>query len=107
MNARIHWSGHGAAVHEAIALEQIQAVVMLREVQSARLAIPDDLDTKVVGPRLRSLKCLASSTLSAAILDLDLDAKVMLSTKTGQMTCTPSFSQMKMEPSAQMWAKPS
>jgi hypothetical protein len=41
----------------------------------------------VVGPKLHGLKCLAMAVVSSAIFVLDLDAKVMLLMKTGQMTC--------------------
>jgi hypothetical protein len=46
-NAGIERRGDGAAIGEAIALKQIEAVAVLREVQSACLAIPDDLDAEL------------------------------------------------------------
>jgi hypothetical protein len=64
--------------------------------QSQMISMPS---WKVVGPKSWSLKCSAIHCLSSLILSLDLDARVMSSTKTGRMTLTPSCSQMKIEAS--------
>jgi hypothetical protein len=108
MRAGVKRRGDGTAVREAEAIQQVESVLALTEVQRACGAFAVDLDAeeKRGGPEVAQLEALSEQALISAIFSFDLDASVMSSTNTGTITFTPSFSQMNTDESDRMRAKP-
>jgi hypothetical protein len=72
MNTRIKMRGDRAGVSKTEALEDVQAVLALREVQGAIGTITNDLHTKLEGGRAEVSKLEVLSKLSFDMLDLGL-----------------------------------
>jgi hypothetical protein len=72
MNTRVKRRGDRAGVGKTKALEDVQAVLALREVQGAIGAVTNDLHTKLEGGRAEISKLEVLSKLSFDVLDLGL-----------------------------------